>query len=146
MAKRDRVDLTDEERKQLRAVLKKGTVAARTVRRAHMLLQADAGEHDTDMAATVHGGVATVERTRKRFVKEGLERALTERRRPGGQPKLGGKDEAFLVATACSAPPRGRTRGTLQLLAERLVAVGVVDAISEETVRRTLKKTQLSRG
>ena len=146
MAKRYVVDLTDEERKQLRAVLKKGKVAARTVRRAHILLQAEAGERDTDIAATVHVGVATVERTRKRFVEEGLERALTERRRPGGQPKLGGKDEAFLVATACSAPPSGRTRWTLQLLADRLVEVGIVDALSEDTVRRPLKKTQSSRG
>jgi hypothetical protein len=110
------------------------------------LLQADAGERDEDIAATVHGGVATVERIRKRFVTEGLEAALIDRRRPGGQPKLGGKEEAFLIVTACSAPPSGRTRGTLQLLADRLVEVGIVDAISEDTVGRTLKKTPLSRG
>jgi len=121
-------------------------VAARTVRRAHILLQADEGEGDTDIAATVHVGVATVERTRKRFVTEGLAAALTERRRPGGQPKLRGKDEAFLIATACSTPPSGRTRWTLQLLADRLVEVGVIDAISEDTIGRTLKKTRSSRG
>jgi putative transposase len=146
MAKTYAVELTDEERKQLLAVLKKGKVAARTVRRAHILLQADEGEGDTDIAATVHVGVATVERTRKRFVTEGLAAALTERRRPGGQPKLRGKDEAFLIATACSTPPSGRTRWTLQLLADRLVEVGVIDSISEDTIGRTLKKTRSSRG
>jgi transposase len=146
MAKTYAVELSDEERKQLLAVLKKGKVAARTVRRAHILLQADAGERDTDIATTVHVGVATVERTRKRFVTEGLDPALTERRRLGGQPKRRGKDEAFLLATACSAPPSGRTRWTLQLLADRLVEVGVVDSISEDTIGRTLKKTRPSRG
>jgi transposase len=146
MAKIYAVELSDEERKQLLAVLKEGKVAARTVRRAHLLLQADAGARDTDIAMTVHVGVATVERTRKRFVTEGLEPALTERRRLGGQPKLRGKDEAFLIATTCSAPPSGRARWTLQLLAERLVEVGVVDSISEDTIGRTLKKTRSSRG
>ena len=140
------VDLANEERKQLLAVLKKGKVAARTVRRAHILLQADAGERDEDIAATVHVGVATVERIRKRLVTEGLKAALTERRRAGGQPKLGGREEALLIATACSAPPSGRTRWTLQLLADRLVAGGVIDAISADTVGRTLKKTRSSRG
>ena len=146
MAKRYVVDLANEERKQLFAVLKKGKVAARTVRRAQILLQADAEEQDEDIATTVHVGVATVERIRKRFVTEGLDAALTERRRPGGQPKLGGKGEAFLIATACSTPPSGRTRWTLQLLAARLVEVGIVDSISEDTVGRTLKKTRSSRG
>jgi transposase len=146
MAKRYVVDLTSEERQQLLGLLKKGKWAARTVRRAHVLLQADRGERDEDIATTVHVGVATVERIRKRFVTEGLQEALTERRRPGGQPKLGGKEEAFLIATACSAPPSGRTRWTLQLLADRLVKVGIVDALSADTVGRTLKKTRSSRG
>jgi len=146
MVKKYRVDLTDEERKQLLALLKKGKVAARKVRRAQILLQADEGASDTTVAATLHGGVATVERTRQRFVEEGLAAALTEWRRPGGQPKLRGKDEAFLIATACSVPPNGRKRWTLQLLADRLVEVGVIDSISDDTVWRTLKKTRSSRG
>ena len=146
MAKKYVVELTDEERQQLLALLKKGKVAARPVRRAHILLQADAGECDEDIAASSHVGVATGERIRKRFVTEGVAGALTERRRPGGQPNLGGKEEAFLLATACSAPPSGRTRWTLQLLADRLVEVGSVDALSADTVRRTLKKTRSSRG
>ena len=90
--------------------------------------------------------MSTVERIRKRFVEGGIEWALTERPRPGGTPKLQGKDEAFLIATACSAPPSGRTRWTLQLLADRLVEVGVVETISDETIRRTLKKTRPSPG
>jgi transposase len=146
MAKKYVVELTDEERKQLLALLKKGKVAARRLCRAQILLQAAAGTSDTRIATTLHRGVATVERTRKRFVEEGLDAALTERRRPGGQSKLQGKDEAFLIATACSLPPNGRKRWTLQLLADRLVEVGIVDAISDDTGGRTLKKTQLSPG
>ena len=111
-----------------------------------MLLQAEEGERDEDIAASVHVGGATVERIRKRFVTEGLDAARTERRRPGGQPKLGGKEEAWLSAPACSAPPSGRTRWTLQLLADRLVEVGLLDSLSADTVGRTLKKTRLSPG
>jgi transposase len=146
MAKKYLVELTDDERKQLLALLKKGKVAARKVCRAQILLQADEGASDAAIAAALHVGVATVERTRKRFIEEGLEAALTERRRLGGRPKLQGKDEAFLIATACSAPPGGRKRWTLQLLADRLVEVGIIDTISDDTIGRTLKKTQLNRG
>jgi transposase len=91
-------------------------------------------------------GIATVERVRKRFVEEGLEAALNERPRPGGQRKLDGKQEAFLIALACSTPPEGRRSWTMQLLADKLVELRVIDAISDETVRRTLKKTSLNRG
>jgi hypothetical protein len=87
-----------------------------------------------------------MERIRKRFVDEGLEAALCERPRPGGQRKLDGKQEAFLIALACSTPPQGRTSWTMQLLAAKLVELQVIDAISDETVRRTLKKTSSSRG
>jgi transposase len=146
MAKRYVVALTNEERQQLLTLLRKGKGAARKVCRAQILLQADEGASDAVAAAALHVGVATVERTRKRFVEEGMEAALTERRRPGGQPKLHGKDEAFLIATACSAPPRGRQRWALQLLADRLVEVGIIDSISDDTVGRTLKKTRSSHG
>ena len=146
MAKKYVVELTDDERQQLLALLKRGKVAARRVQRAQILLQADEGANDGTIAAALHVGVATVERIRKRFVEEGLAVALTERRRPGGQPKLTGKDEAFLIATACSAPPDGRQRWTLQLLADRLVEVGIVGTISDDTVGRTLKKTRSSHG
>ena len=146
MAKRYVVDLTEDERTQLQGLGKKGKVVARQLRRAQLLLLAADGYTDRDIAAALHLGVSTVERIRKRFVEGGVEWALTERLRPGGTPKLQGKDEAFLIATACSAPPRGRQRWTLQLLAERMVEVGLVDSISGETIRRTLKKTTPNPG
>jgi transposase len=104
------------------------------------LLLADEGGADAAIAAALHVHRATVERTRPRFVEGGIERALHDRPRPGSRPKLDRKQEAFLVALACSAPPDGRARWTMQLLADRLVALEIVDAISDETVRRTLKK------
>jgi transposase len=146
MAKRYIVTLSDAERAQLLTLTKKGKVSARKLSRAHTLLQADTGATDEAIAAALHSSIATVERTRKRFVEEGLEAALRERPRPGGQRKLDGKQEAFLIALACSLPPEGRQCWTMQLLADRLVALQIVDTISDETVRRTLKKTSSSRG
>jgi transposase len=146
MAKKYIVTLTDDERTQLLALTKRGTVSARRLTRAHLLLQADAGLSDEAIAQALHIGTATVERIRKRFVEEGLEAALAERPRPGGQRKLEGKQETFLIALACSTPPEGRTCWTMQLLAEQLVELRVIEAISDETVRRTLKKTSSSRG
>jgi len=101
---------------------------------------------DTEIATALHLGVSTVERIRKRFVEGGLEWALRERPRPGGTPKLQGKDEAWVIALACSTPPNGRERWTMQLLADRVVEVGLVNTISDETIRRTLKKTTPSPG
>jgi transposase len=146
MAKKYVVTLTDDERAQLRALTKRGKVSARRLTRAHLLLQADAGLSDEAVAQALHIGTATVERIRKRFVEEGLEAALAERPRPGGQRKRDGKQEAFLIALACSTPPEGRTCWTMQLRAEKLVELQVIEAISDETVRRTLKKTSSSRG
>jgi transposase len=139
--KRYVVTLTDEERAQLLALTKKGRLAARRLTRAHILLQADSGATQDSSAAALHIGRATVVRICKRFVEAGLEAALRDRPRPGAQRKLDGKQEAFLIALACSVPPDGRTRWTMQLLANKLVEVRVVEAISDETVRRTLKKT-----
>ncbi len=91
--------------------------------------------------------MTTVERTRKRFIEEGLEAALSERPMPAGAArKLDGHREAYLVALACSDPPEGRKRWSMRLLADRLVELGVVDGISEETVRGTLKKGASNRG
>lgn len=146
MGKRYIVDLTEPERTHLRELTKRGTVSARKLTRAHILLQAAEGAIDTRIAETLHVSVSTVERTRRRFVEEGLTAALTERPRPGGQPKLDGTQEAQLVALACSQPPTGREGWTMQLLADRLVALGVVPAISDETVRRTLKKGHSNPG
>ena len=133
--------LTPSEREQLQALLHKGKQAVRKVKRAQILLAADSDQIDMTIAQTLSVHVNTVERIRKRFVEGGLEHALTEGPRPGGKSKLDGKGEAVLVALACSEPPAGEAQWTMQLLADRLVELGVVKQISDETVRRHLKKT-----
>jgi len=141
MAKKYLVTLTKTERESLLALTKKGKLGARKLNRAHILLHADAGATDSVIAAAVHVGTATVERIRKRFVEAGVEAALNERQRPGAIPKLDGKAEATLIAWACSTPPDDRTHWPMYLLADKLVTLGVVESISDETVRRLLKKT-----
>lgn len=141
MTKKYVVTLTDSERDTLISLTKKGTIAARKLTRAHILLQADAGTTDAAIAHALHIGTATVERIRKRFLEGGVAGALTERPRPGATAKLDGPAEATLIAWACSTPPDDRKQWTMQLLADKLVALKVVDSISDETVRRTLKKT-----
>jgi transposase len=101
---------------------------------------------DATISQMLHVGESTVHRTRQKCVEQGVEFALSERPRRGGQPKLDGKGEAFLVATACSDPPAGRQCWTMQLLADRLVEVKLVESISDETVRKRLKKNASSRG
>jgi transposase len=146
MNKRYIVDLTADERTDLLALVGKGMAPARKLTRARILLLADEGKTDEEIADALHVHRVTVERTRRRFVEGGAERALNEQSRPGGRPKLDGRQEAMLVALACSQAPEGRSRWTLQLLADRLVELAVVDGISDETVRRTLKKTRSSPG
>ena len=140
MAKKYHVQLTDEERDSLLGMLKKGKGAARRQTRARILLAADENQLDCEIAASLRVGVSTVERTRRKFVEGGVIFALSERPRPGGKSKLDGKGEATLVALACSDPPTGHQSWTMQLLADRLVALQVVKQISDETVRRHLKK------
>jgi transposase len=140
------VDLTADERAQLLELTRKGTAKARRMRRAQILLAADDGATDAAITAFLHVARATVERTRQRFVEGGLGGALEERPRPGAKAKLDGKAEAYLVALACSDPPKGQARWTMQLLADRLVELAQIPAISDETVRRTLKKTTSSHG
>jgi len=140
------VDLREEERAFLLDLLKGGKHSARKLARARILLLADEGKTDRAIAEVLHIGTATAQRIRKRFVEGGLEEALNERPRPGGKRKLDGKQEAFLIALACSDPPEGRKVWTMQLLADRLVELGVVEEISDETVRRRLKKTTSSPG
>lgn len=146
MAHKYIVDLTAAEQAELCHLIKQGKPSARKVARAHMLLHAAEGASDEEIAATLRVGLSTVHRTRQRFVEEGLAHALTERRRPGTRQKLDGKQEAFVVALACSTPPMGRQRWTMQLLADRLVALQLVEAVSDETVRRVRKKTTASHG
>jgi len=139
-AKKYHVNLTEEERNCLQALLKGGQAKARKIARAHILLLADEDKTDEAIAGALHVGLATVARTRQRFVEGGLEWALTERPRPGAARKLDGKAEAFLIALACTDAPEGRECWTMQLLADRLVELGLVEEISDETVRRTLKR------
>jgi transposase len=139
------VTLEDDERQQLEDLLHSGTHATRKVTRARILLKAAAGVEDSAIAAALSVGRATVERTRRRFVEAGLG-ALEERPRPGTWPKLDAKAQARLIAEACSAAPKGDQRWTLQLLADRVVALGLAAAYSSESVRRVLKKQSLSRG
>ncbi len=146
MRKRYVVDLTDEENATLRELVRKGTLSARKLTRAHILLQANDGASDQHIADALHIGRATVERVRKRFVEGNLDRALTDAKRPGAKRKLDGKQEALLVATACSTPPHGRARWTMHLLADTLLTLTEIDSLSDETVRRTLKKTTSSPG
>lgn len=140
------VKLADEERAALITLTKKGTIAARKLARAHILRLADEGKPDADIVTVLGVGLSTVERTRKKYVEGGLEYALSERPRPGVKRKLDEKQEAYLIALACSTPPNDQVKWTMQLLADRLVEVGVVGEISDETVRRTLKKTSLNHG
>jgi transposase len=140
------VDLTTEERTYLLDLIKSGKRRSRKLNRARILLLADEGKTDGEIAAALHTGTATVQRTRQRFVEGNLAGALNERRRPGGPKKLDEKGEAILETLAHSKPPEGRKRWTLQLLADRLVELKVVDSISYETVRKEVKKNDLSLG
>jgi transposase len=146
MAKIDRVEVSEPERHMLQALSQKGRASVRKRRRTQILLAAADGQSDATIARVLHSRVSTLERTRTRFVEAGLVAALPEPPRPGARRQLDGKQEAFLIALACSEPPAGRMRWTLQLLADRGIALGVVEAISDETVRRLLKKPPSSRG
>jgi transposase len=144
--KRYIVKLSEEEKNDLHALTHKGTCGVRKLRRAQMVVLADEGLTDEEIARALDGSVSTVERVRKRFVEEGLEAALSERPRPGARRKLDGRQEAYLLALASSDPPEGKKHWSMQLLADRLVELEIVEKISDETVRRTLKKGTLSRG
>lgn len=140
------VELTPEERDRLEVLTRKGNVSARRMKRALILLAADDGDKDEEIAAKARVHRVTVEDIRKRFVLEGLEAALSERPRPGKARLLDGRQEAFVIALACSGPPAGRASWSMQLLADRLVELKVVESISDETVRRTLKRGRSNRG
>lgn len=146
MPKKYVVRLSEAERTQLRTLISTGTAAARTLTRARILLLSDAGQTDAAITTNLHVGSTTVERIRKLYVDRGMERALSDLPRSGKPRKLDGKQAALLVALSCSHPPGQRDGWTMQLLADRLVAIGVVDTISDETVRRVLKKTTSSPG
>lgn len=143
------VRLQEEERAQLQALIRKGKAAAYKLTHARVLLKADQGKSrkrvsDGAVAEALDVSPVTVARLRKRFVEDGLQAALSRKpqARPSRQRVLDGKGEATLVAVACSKPPAGRERWTLRLLGDRLVELDIVDSISPETVRQTLKKTR----
>jgi transposase len=137
------VALTDEERAALVAVVSGGSKHVRNVKRAQILLAADAGVSDEGIAASVHVGTATVFRTKRRFVESGPDAAIRDLPRPGAGRKLTGKEEALLIATACTDAPAGRSRWTLELLAGEVARLTGHDSISRETVRRRLSENKL---
>ena len=140
------VKLSDDEQTRLRQMLHRGSEHARTLTRARILLLAHTGTSDKEIVAALQTSMSTVGRIRTQFAAHGLDATLYEAPRPGGKPTLDGAGEAYLVALACSDPPHGRGVWTMQLLADKLVTLGVVETISDETVRRTLKKGASSRG
>jgi len=140
---RYRVELSQTERAEITALLSAGKHAARKLKRAQILLAADAGVSDDDIATSVGVSGSTVYRTKRRFVEGNLERALSEEQRPGAERKLTGKEEALLVATACATPPEGRARWTLKLLAGAMVKLTEHKSLSHETVRRRLAENGL---
>ena len=141
-----RVSLSESERRQLLELVRRGKSSARKVKRALILCKADEGLSDQDIAQSVYVGASTVGRVRKRFTEEGLESALNERPRPGQKRKLSPKQQAHMIAIACTDAPDGHTHWTLQLLADKVVELEFASSISLETVRKVVKKTSLSPG
>ena len=148
MRKKYEVSLDGGQRAELERLIRSGVWPARKVAHARVLLGADDGETDAEVAEAVGVAVATVERVRKRFAERGLAAALDRKPQPPRPAKraLDGAGEAHLIALACSAPPDGRPEWTLRLLAGRVVELEYAAAASYETVRRVLKKTRRSRG
>jgi transposase len=140
---RYRVTLETEERDALEAMVRGGKCSARRLKRAQILLAAERGSTDEVIATNVVVGTSTVFRTKRRFVEEGFEAALNEQPRPGASRKLDTKDEALLIAIACSDPPSGRARWTLSLLADEMVRLTQHESVSAETVRRRLAENEL---
>src|SRR5260370_4636375 len=138
-----RVELSQSERDQLDALLSGGRHATRKIKRAQILVAANDGLSDEAIAATLKVSGSTIYRTKRRFVEANLEGALSEAPRPGVAPQLSSKDEAVLGATACSKPPPGRARWTLELLADEMVRLTDHEELSSETVRRRLAGNQL---
>lgn len=137
------VELTEAERASLETFVNSGSKLARKVKRAQILLAADQGYQDKDIAELVGVGTSTVYRAKKRFVERPFDVVLDDEPRPGGSRKLTGKEEALLVATACSKPPEGRARWTMQLLADAFVSMTDHTSLSDETVRRRLREKKI---
>jgi transposase len=140
------VKLKDEEREELNRYLRKGKSSARSLTRARILLLSDEGRDDEEITEALKVSKSTVSRIRKRYCEGGLDSALHEKARSGAPPKIDGRIEAQLTLLACSEPPDGRSRWTVRLLADRLVEMEVIEAISHMSVQRLLKKMKLNLG
>ena len=150
MGKQRHIHLSADERTELEQVIRSGVNSARVIGRARTLLLLDRSQGQARTIAEVVDAAmvsqGTVSNLKRRYFDGGLERALYDLPRPGAKPKIDGEVEARLIAIACSEPPAGHDHWTLRLLADELVALDVVDAISHVAVGNALKKTKSSRG
>lgn len=146
MRSKHTVQLSDEQRVELEQLTRTGIAAARVLNRARILLLADRGKSDAEIADALSISHPTVQRIRRLFHTEDLQRALYHKKSPGPPPRITGEAEAHLTMLACSTPPEGRARWTLQLLADQMVTLGYVESISDTKVADILKKTNLSLG
>ena len=144
--KKHLVKLTPDERSELERLIRGGKASVRRLRRALVLLAVDEGDKDEVAAGKGRVSAGTVARIRQRFAEEGLESALSERPRPGRVRLLDGRQEAYVIALACSDPPAGHAKWTVRLMAERLVELEVVEDVSHPTVWRALKRGTSSPG
>lgn len=140
------VQLSKEEEKRIQSLLKRGKRLSRDYLRAQILLMSHEGEKREKIAGRLKCSYSHVCNTVRKYCIEGFEKAIADKERKGRPAKLQGKQRAHLIALACSDPPEGRSCWTMQLLADRCIELNFVDFISDETVRRFLKKTKLSRG
>ena len=144
------VELSDEERQDLEALIRAGNAPARTQTRARILLLSDRRQvkpkTGKEIASALLCGVVTVTNIRRKFSEGGIQKALYDRPRPGQAPKITGEIEAQLITLACSQPPEGKARWTLQMLADKLVELKLLDSISDVAVMKRLKKMNLSLG
>lgn len=140
------IQLNGEQRAELEALIRTGNAAARVQTRARILLLSSEGKSEAEIVAALHTSPATVYSVRRHFRTEGLQRAAYHKKSPGRPPRITGEVQAHLTMLACSIPPEGRERWTLQLLADKMVELQYIDAISDQAVYYTLKKTNLSLG
>ncbi|HKI52795.1 MAG TPA: helix-turn-helix domain-containing protein [Anaerolineales bacterium] len=140
------VHLKDEERRKLLAIVSKGRNKAVVIQRAHILLKVDEGKTDAEISQMLYASEQTIRRTRLRFAQEGLQAALEDKPHPATGSELDDKQEARIIALACSDPPAGQARWTLELLTQEVLRDGIVTRISPETVRLLLKKTNSNPG
>lgn len=146
MRKTQPIQLSDEQRAELEALIHTGKAAARVQNRARILLLSSEGKSEAEIVTSLHTSPATIYSVRSHFRTEGLQRALYDKPHAGRPPRITGEVQAHLVMLACSTPPQGKDRWTLQLLADKMVELQYIEAISDQAVYYTLKKTNSSLG